>query len=140
MCKAWCRRGCGHFEPVLPAEFICQEWPQDSPNRLPGTWTDRRESHRSTHENQVAPLCRYDEAGTCIDKITDWALAEFRKHYQPGRGRKALDNHLIELAVAGNAAAIVTRKMRDLAHSDLRFPALRVLTPEQCLELYPCPP
>jgi predicted helicase len=35
------------------------------------------------------PLYRYDEAGTRIDNITDWSLAEFRKHYQPGRGRKA---------------------------------------------------
>jgi len=50
------------------------------------------------------------------------------------------DNHLIELAVAGNAAAIVTRNIRDLARGELRFPALRVLTPEQCLELIPCPP
>ncbi len=37
---------------------------------------------------QQVPLYRYDEAGNRIDNITDWALAEFRKHYQPGRGRK----------------------------------------------------
>jgi predicted helicase len=34
-------------------------------------------------------LYRYDEAGTRIDNITDWSLAEFKKHYQPGRGKKA---------------------------------------------------
>jgi predicted helicase len=34
------------------------------------------------------PLYRYDEAGTRIDNITDWALAEFKKHYQPGRGKR----------------------------------------------------
>lgn len=50
------------------------------------------------------------------------------------------DNHLVELAVAGNASGIVTRNVRDLARGELRFPALRVLTPEQCLELHPCPP
>jgi len=33
-------------------------------------------------------LYRYDEIGTRIDNITDWALAEFKKHYQPGRGKK----------------------------------------------------
>lgn len=49
------------------------------------------------------------------------------------------DNHLVELAVAGNAAAIVTRNIRDLTRGELRFPNLRVLTPEQCLEAYPCP-
>lgn len=50
------------------------------------------------------------------------------------------DNHLIELAVAAQASAIVTRNVRDVARGELKFPALRVLTPEQCLEVFPCPP
>jgi predicted nucleic acid-binding protein len=50
------------------------------------------------------------------------------------------DNHLIELAVAAQADAIVTRNLRDVAHGELKFPSLRVLTPEQCLEVFPCPP
>ncbi len=50
------------------------------------------------------------------------------------------DNHLIELAVAAQAQAIVTHNLRDVAHGELRFPSLRVLTPEQCLEAFPCPP
>jgi len=50
------------------------------------------------------------------------------------------DNHLIELAVAAQADAIVTRNLRDVARGELKFPSLRVLTPEQCLEAYPCPP
>lgn len=50
------------------------------------------------------------------------------------------DNHLIELAVAARADAIVTRNLRDVARGELKFPTLRVLTPEQCLEAYPCPP
>lgn len=50
------------------------------------------------------------------------------------------DNHLVELGVAGNATAIVTRNTRDLVRGELRFPALSVLTPEQCLEVYPCRP
>jgi predicted helicase len=37
---------------------------------------------------QQVPLYRYDDAGNRIDNITDWSLAEFKKHYQPGRGRK----------------------------------------------------
>jgi predicted nucleic acid-binding protein len=49
-------------------------------------------------------------------------------------------NHLVELAVAGNATAIVTRNTRDLVRGELRFPALSVLTPEECLEAYPCRP
>lgn len=49
------------------------------------------------------------------------------------------DNHLIELAVAAQANAIVTRNVRDIARGELKFPSLRVLTPEQCLEAFPCP-
>ena len=50
------------------------------------------------------------------------------------------DNHLIELGVAAHADAIVTRNLRDVAHGELKFPSLRVLTPEHCLEVYPCQP
>lgn len=50
------------------------------------------------------------------------------------------DNHLVELALAGGAVAIVTRNVRDLAGGELKFPNLRVLTPPQCLEIFPCPP
>jgi predicted helicase len=33
-------------------------------------------------------LYRYDQDGRRHDNITDWALAQFKKHYQPGRGKK----------------------------------------------------
>ncbi|HSW08834.1 putative toxin-antitoxin system toxin component, PIN family [Aquabacterium sp.] len=49
------------------------------------------------------------------------------------------DNHLIELAVAAQADAIVTRNLRDVSLGELKFPHLKVLTPEQCLEVLPCP-
>lgn len=48
------------------------------------------------------------------------------------------DNHLVELGVAAQAAAIVTRNLRDLTRGELKFPSLEILTPEQCLEVFPC--
>lgn len=47
------------------------------------------------------------------------------------------DNHLMELAVAGNAQCIVTRNLRDLSSGELAFPHIRLLTPEQILKEHP---
>jgi predicted nucleic acid-binding protein len=48
--------------------------------------------------------------------------------------RDEADNHLIELAVAGGARAIVTKNVRDLRASQLHFPGLRILRPEEALK------
>ena len=44
------------------------------------------------------------------------------------------DNHLIELAVAGAAKAIITHNVRDIARGQLAWENLQVLTPAECLE------
>jgi predicted nucleic acid-binding protein len=44
------------------------------------------------------------------------------------------DNHIVELAVAGNAEAVVTNNVRDFRRGDLAFPQLRILTPRQLME------
>jgi putative PIN family toxin of toxin-antitoxin system len=49
------------------------------------------------------------------------------------------DNHLIELAVASGAQAIISRNTRDLKNAELLFPDTRILTPKQCLEVFKCP-
>ena len=43
------------------------------------------------------------------------------------------DNHLIELAVAGNAQIIATRNIKDFRRSQLQFPQLEILKPEEVL-------
>jgi len=43
------------------------------------------------------------------------------------------DNFLIELAIAGNAEAIVTNNTKDLEGSELVFDGLKILKPEQLL-------
>ena len=47
------------------------------------------------------------------------------------------DNHLIELAIAGHAQAVVTHNVRDLTRGELAWPHLRILTPAQFLEELP---
>ena len=44
------------------------------------------------------------------------------------------DNHLVELAIAGGAEAIVTNNTRDVRRGELSFPQLQVLTPAQFLK------
>jgi putative PIN family toxin of toxin-antitoxin system len=44
------------------------------------------------------------------------------------------DNHLVELAVAGAASAIVTRNLKDLRLGELQFPGLTVMDPVQFLK------
>jgi len=48
--------------------------------------------------------------------------------------RDEADNHVIELAVAGGASAIVTKNVRDFRATELQFPDLQVLKPEALLE------
>ena len=43
------------------------------------------------------------------------------------------DNHLIELAIAGNAKLIATQNLRDFQNADLLFPGLQVLSPVEIL-------
>jgi putative PIN family toxin of toxin-antitoxin system len=44
------------------------------------------------------------------------------------------DNHLIELALAGHAVAIITHNVRDIRRGDLKLGRLQILTPVECLE------
>lgn len=44
------------------------------------------------------------------------------------------DNHLIELAIAGNALAIVTYNKKDLFRGQLVWPELKILSPSECLK------
>lgn len=48
--------------------------------------------------------------------------------------RDEADNHVIELAVAGRAAAVVTQNLRDFADTQLHFPSIRVLHPQDLIQ------
>ncbi len=44
------------------------------------------------------------------------------------------DNHIVELAVAGGAEAIVTHNRRDFERAELSFPGLQIVTPRSFVE------
>ena len=44
------------------------------------------------------------------------------------------DNHLLELAIAGGAEAIMTQNVRDFRRAELRFPEVAILTPSEFLK------
>ena len=44
------------------------------------------------------------------------------------------DNHLIELAVAGNATIIATNNIKDFKNTNLLFPNLSILKPEEIIK------
>lgn len=44
------------------------------------------------------------------------------------------DNHLVELAVAGGAGAIVTKNVRDFRRTELHFPNLLIMTPASIIK------
>ena len=45
------------------------------------------------------------------------------------------DNHVIELAIAGNARIIATNNLRDFRGAKLTFPQLQILNPYQTVTL-----
>jgi predicted helicase len=48
---------------------------------------DKLPSFDCLEKTQFLPLYRYDGHGARIDNITDWALDQFKKQYQPGRAK-----------------------------------------------------
>lgn len=66
--------------------------------------------------------------------VAEWVKIYFL--WRPNLPDEA-DNHLIELAQAGSAEAIITNNIKDLTRGELRFPGLRVQTPKQFLRAIP---
>ena len=64
--------------------------------------------------------------GRCV-----WVRISFR--WRPNLADES-DNHLMELAVAGGAAAIITNNVRDLKSGELIFPDIGIMTPASFLK------
>jgi putative PIN family toxin of toxin-antitoxin system len=116
-------RGCltGAYEPLFGAALLAEyEYAAFSP-RLP----ERLASNGDRRELMAAIAAE----GRWVNVYYLW---------RPNL-RDETDNHLVELAVAGGATAIVTYNVRDLTAGELLFPSLRILTPAAFLKEYPCP-
>jgi putative PIN family toxin of toxin-antitoxin system len=78
------------------------------------------------------PLGR-DKSERLLDalmSVSEWV--EIYYSWRPNL-RDEGDNHIIELAVAGNAKIVVTNNIKDFARSELIFPHLAILTPVQLI-------
>lgn len=68
--------------------------------------------------------------------VSDWVRIYFLwRPNLPDEG----DNHLIELALAGNATVIITNNLRDLRRGELTFPGLQILSPAEFITEYVTP-
>jgi predicted nucleic acid-binding protein len=63
--------------------------------------------------------------------VSDWVRIHFL--WRPNLPDEA-DNHVLELAVAGGANAIVTANVRDFRRAELVFPSVRIMTPGDFLK------
>lgn len=80
-----------------------------------------------------SPLTKKDRE-TLLNAFMDvctWTRIYYR--WRPNLGDET-DNHLVELAVAGGAKAIVTKNVRDFRRAELRFPRLWIGKPETFLD------
>jgi putative PIN family toxin of toxin-antitoxin system len=66
--------------------------------------------------------------------VAEWVKVYFL--WRPNLPDEA-DNHLVELALAGTAATIVTHNLRDLQKGELHFPGLKIATPRQFISTLP---
>ncbi|MEC5216496.1 putative PIN family toxin of toxin-antitoxin system [Actimicrobium sp. GrIS 1.19] len=82
-------------------------------------WTDA-----TTNEERLQVLAALAKAGRWVTVYYGW---------RPNLPDEA-DNHLIELAIAGGASAIITHNVRDVRRGELLLNGMRVYTPAEYLE------
>ena len=71
-----------------------------------------------------------DELLDAFLKVCQWTRIYYT--WRPNLPDEA-DNHVVELAIAGGAEAIVTKNVKDFKGAELRFTDLRILRPEDLI-------
>ena len=85
---------------------------------------------------RTSPLSRQErqELFAAFLSVCEWVQIYFS--WRPNLPDEA-DNQIMELAVAGGAAMIVTNNLRDFQGADLRFPDLRMVAPRELVKELP---
>ena len=83
---------------------------------------------------QKCPLSSQKKADLLADFLAVCQWVKVFYLWRPNLGDES-DNHLIELAVAGNAQIIVTRNIKDLNRAQLLFPQIKILQPEEIINI-----
>lgn len=85
---------------------------------------------REVWTNETTPADR-ENMLSALAAVGEWVTIYY--NWRPNLQDEG-DNHLVELAIAGNARAIVTHNAKDLRGGQLKWPQLRILSPAECLE------
>ena len=87
------------------------------------------------NREEVTAKCPLTQAEICSLLASFMSISKWISIYYLWRPnlKDEADNHLIELAVAGNAQIIVTNNVRDFRNSELVFPNLSILKPEEII-------
>ncbi len=75
--------------------------------------------------------CERNELLDALLSVSEWVTVYFLwRPNLPDEG----DNHLLELAIAGSATKLITHNTRDFRLGELRFPSIRIITPQVLLD------
>ena len=84
---------------------------------------------------EILVKCSLEQAEIASLLAAFLSVSEWTKIYYSWRPnlKDEGDNHLIELAVAGNAKIVATNNLKDFRSLELTFPNLSILKPEQII-------
>jgi putative PIN family toxin of toxin-antitoxin system len=90
-------------------------------------------SRKDIFQNSTLTRVERQELFEAFLSVTQWVPIYYT--WRPNL-RDEADNHVVDLAVAGNANYIVTQNERDFARMELQFPQLKLATAAEFLELW----
>jgi len=90
-------------------------------------------SHEHLFQSSKLTQAERQELFAAFLSVTQWVPIYYT--WRPNL-RDEADNHVVDLAVAGNAEYIVTQNTRDFENTSLQFPQLKLATAAEFMELW----